>query len=285
MSTVVTVEAHVDLNDDGDYDDAYEDVSDRLIEAEWELGLNGAFDIVGRDGTMRLVLDNEDRRFSPEYASSPIYPNLTNDRPVRIRTTKDAVTRTMQVGWIAGVNPAPVRGGPMTTEITCDGWLGRAANFGPVKMPLMTDALTDAALIKLFQNAALYPPGFANVWRLGYGRLGHTTRLGSVAGYFTYEIGRATLGIVGDWGNETSLLGAVREIVGREGGGIFFTDRGGNLVFWNSAHFPLDTVSDATFNGYFQEIDYRYGDQVFNYIVLPAHTKTIRLSPQNPCFF
>ena len=280
MSTVMTIAAHIDLNDDGDYGDAYENVSDRLIEAEWELGLDNAFDIVGRDGTARLVVDNEDRRFSPEYASSPIYPNLTVDRPVRIQTTKDGTTRTMQVGWLAAVNPAPVRGGPMTTELMCDGWMGRAANVLPLTTRLMTDVTTDAALLQIIQSGALYPPGFANAWRLGYGRLGHTTRLSSVSAYFNYEAGRATLGIVGDWGNEMSLLGAIRDVVGREGGGVFFTDRGGNLVFWNSAHFPMDTVSDATFSGTMQEIDYRYGEQVFNYIVVPVHTKKIGVSPE-----
>ena len=276
----MTIAAAVDLNEDGDYSDTYEDISDRLITAEWELGARDQFAMVAGDSTLRLIVDNEDRRFSPEYASSPIYGSFTVDKPVRIQTTKDGTTRTMIVGWIKSIKPAPVRFGPMTTEIMVDGWLGRAALLRPLTMEVLTEVTTDEALAAIIRAGRLYPPGYVSGWRLGYGLLGHTTVLSSINDYFTYETGRATLHVVGDYGNDMSLLGAIRDAMGREGGGLFFCDREGNLVFWNSAHFPLDLTSDATFSGYFQDIDYAYGEDVRNYIVVPVRNRSIGTAPE-----
>ncbi len=70
-----------------------------------ERGVNRSF---GRDDNLEDVspmelsfeLRNNDRRFEPEYTSSPYYPNVVPGRPCRVRMVQDAVTYDWAFGYI-----------------------------------------------------------------------------------------------------------------------------------------------------------------------------------------
>jgi hypothetical protein len=51
-------------------------------------------------GQLELTLTNEDRRFDPQYASSPYYPNVVPMRRIRIRATYNAVTYDIFNGYV-----------------------------------------------------------------------------------------------------------------------------------------------------------------------------------------
>ncbi len=51
-------------------------------------------------GSMTLVLDNRDRRFDPNYASSPYSPNVLPMRRIRWRVTYNAVTYDVWAGFV-----------------------------------------------------------------------------------------------------------------------------------------------------------------------------------------
>jgi hypothetical protein len=82
------------------------DISAYLLDADWENG--------GRDyeldqavaGTYRAKLRNDDRRFEPEYASSPYFPNVLPLKRLRQRLGENAVTNpsleTDTTGWSVG---------------------------------------------------------------------------------------------------------------------------------------------------------------------------------------
>lgn len=51
-------------------------------------------------GTASVILDNKDRRFDPEYASSPYVGNLLPMRPIRIKAAFNATTYTLFRGYV-----------------------------------------------------------------------------------------------------------------------------------------------------------------------------------------
>ena len=55
-------------------------------------------DIVPMEHTFTLL--NRDRRFEPEYATSPYYPNVVPGRPCRVTMTQDATTYDWAFGFI-----------------------------------------------------------------------------------------------------------------------------------------------------------------------------------------
>jgi hypothetical protein len=95
---------YVDWNNDGDFSDTNENISGYVLAGD---DLNVKY---GRDGerslsavsagSVELVLDNRDGRFSPDNASSPLYGMLVPGRPVKIETVHLGVTRTMFLGYI-----------------------------------------------------------------------------------------------------------------------------------------------------------------------------------------
>jgi hypothetical protein len=62
----------IDWDRDGDYTDTYDDVTDRVMSADWFLGMRQPYQETEDGSQLTLVLNNTDRRFSPEYSSSPL---------------------------------------------------------------------------------------------------------------------------------------------------------------------------------------------------------------------
>lgn len=83
----------------GDAAYVWTDVSDWLRSFEIRRGRNDELGTID-SGTARLRLDNSDRRFEPEYAGSPYYPNVDAIRPVRISATWAGVTYRLFTGFV-----------------------------------------------------------------------------------------------------------------------------------------------------------------------------------------
>lgn len=79
-------------------------------------------------GTARLLLKNDDGRFSPALTSSPLYPHVDNMRAVRIKAVLSAVTYHLFLGYIQSINPDPRRNVRECSVTLTDGsvWLALA---------------------------------------------------------------------------------------------------------------------------------------------------------------
>jgi hypothetical protein len=64
MPTTWTIAIDWDRNDS--FDDAYDDVTDRVISAEWFLGSRKPYQHVADNSTPALILKTHDQRFSHE---------------------------------------------------------------------------------------------------------------------------------------------------------------------------------------------------------------------------
>ena len=74
----------IDWNRDGDFTDTYDNITDRIISANWFLGMDEAYMDAADASSLMLTLNNSDRRYSPEYAASPLSGSLVPFRPVRM---------------------------------------------------------------------------------------------------------------------------------------------------------------------------------------------------------
>lgn len=96
---------YIDWNGDGDYVDASEDVTTRVLDGRVPVTMD-----YGRDqtrnlspikvGTAEFALDNADRYLSPENTSSPLYGNVQPGRRVKITVTVSSVETTLYTGYL-----------------------------------------------------------------------------------------------------------------------------------------------------------------------------------------
>jgi hypothetical protein len=63
---------YIDLDGDGDFDEAEEDITTYVISASWTIGMNEPYQTLADEARATLTLNNADRRFSPENPSSPL---------------------------------------------------------------------------------------------------------------------------------------------------------------------------------------------------------------------
>ena len=253
---------YIDTGNDGAF---ASDVSAAVISAQWSLGFAAPFDLIARDNTAELVLQNSTRDFSPEYASGAYYGNLTTGRGVKITSTYASVTRTMWLGWIASIKPTVNIKGDRTSTISCTGWFERAQRRESI-IPLQLAKRADEVIEVILDESDILPPGLTGFWILGVSTLGLSTVLGSVASYFNVlDTGDTTFAFAGDWSSGTSVHAAIRSMVEREAG-RFWQARNGVLQFASRSFFPTLTTSSATFTDDMQAMDYEYGADIANII-------------------
>src|SRR5260221_4856229 len=197
MTTTWTIA--VDWSRDGSYSDTYDDVSSYVISAEWVLGMKKPYQDCADNSVLQLVLNNADKRFSPDNGSGPLAGKVLPFRPVRIQSNDGTTIRTHWVGWIDSVNPSPGRYGERQVHILASGpmILLKATD---TKLPLQQNVTTDVVIGQLITEVVI-PPGLVQAWILaqaGYGELDQTTTLADTNGYSTLDTGNLTLPVAGD---------------------------------------------------------------------------------------
>src|SRR5436190_14172646 len=95
----------IDWDRNGNFTDVNDDLGNRIIEAQWFLGQQTAYDHVADGVILNLVLNNYDKRFSPEYSSSVLYGKVVPFRPIKIQSNDGTTTRTHWVGWMQSIQP------------------------------------------------------------------------------------------------------------------------------------------------------------------------------------
>src|SRR5258707_7199504 len=104
MTTTWTIA--IDWNRSGSYTDPNDDVTSYVISAEWVLGMQQAYQDCADNSVLKLVLNNADKRFSPENGSSPLTGKVLPFRSVRIQSNDGTTIRTHWVGWIDSIQPS-----------------------------------------------------------------------------------------------------------------------------------------------------------------------------------
>lgn len=278
----------IDWLRDGNYDNGYDNLTSQIISANWFLGYRQSYREMTDNATLVLVLDNTDRRFSPENVSSDLYGKVKPFKPVRIQSDDGTTVRTHWVGWIESIQPAVNKYGQRTVEIIATGpmQLYKAAE---VDLELQENQRTDQIIAKLIQQVVM-PPALSSAWvlgRVGNSEVGITTILADITAASELEAGILTLGIAADnWvkrGGATDIAQdsfdvyrAIGDVTAAERGRFFF-DREGRAVFWNRHHLLHEQPVKATFADTMADMAYTYTglEQLKNEVIVVCHPRQI----------
>ena len=122
MATTWTIA--IDWDRDGEFsgDDI---VTDRAVWVNWFLGFRAPYVDIAENSVLGLVLDNPDRRFSPENedTANPLAGKIQPLRPVRVTSNDGTTTRTHWSGWVESVHSAANKYGDKLVKILCTGAL------------------------------------------------------------------------------------------------------------------------------------------------------------------
>ncbi|MEO8391773.1 MAG: hypothetical protein ABI700_02165 [Chloroflexota bacterium] len=262
MTTTWTIA--VDWNKNGSYTDTNDDVTSRVISANWFLGMREAYQDVADNSVLSLMLKNDDRLYSPEYSSSPLTGLLVPFRPVRIQSNDGTTTRTHWTGWIESIQPTVNQYGQRTVQIVATGAM-QLYKAAETKIPLQVNKRTDEVIATLLAEVPGMPTS-------------------------VLDQGKQTLSVAGDnWvrqGGYTDaeedtfdVYHAISDTVAVERGHFFF-DRQGQPTFWNRHHLLVEQTVAATFNDSMIDLDYTFAgiDECKNEIAIVCQPRSIGVS-------
>ena len=291
MATTWTIA--IDWDRDGEFsgDDI---VTDRTVWVNWFLGFREPYVDISENSVLGLVLDNRDRRFSPENedAANPLAGKIQPLRPVRVTSNDGTTTRTHWSGWVESVHPAANKYGERLVKILCTGAL-QFLSSTQTKIELQENQRSDDIIDALI-NEVIFPPALSDAWVLGdpdYSKLGQSTKLANLEAYSNYEDGVLTLNMVGDnWVRQGGysdqikdtfdVYRGIRDITAAERGKFFF-DREGKAVFWNRHHILDKDTVDASFDDAMTDMKYTFAslDQTKNEIIVTCHPRSVAANP------
>lgn len=289
MTTTAQFKFYVDWDNDNDFGDAYEDVTAYVRDARWSIGMSKPNQLVGDEARLDLIMVNTDKRFSPEYASSPYYGEMLPQRRVKIEATLGTVTYPVYLGYIDQIQPEGLRG--KTTAISA----ASAKEYMQeqlIELPLQENKRTDEILQEILLKLHL-PPALNDTWLLGvpgYSELGVSTYMSDISGGIVLDAGLTTLDYAGDnwdkqeqnkdavnrdWADGFRGWDAVRDIVEAERGRFFF-DRQGRAQFWSRDRLLTSYTVGGTVDGSdIIDYQYSYGEDLYNDIRVTAYPRNI----------
>ena len=267
----------IDLNGDGDFTDANEDITSYVMPgSSWQLGFTEPYQAIARAATCTLILNNADKRFSPENSGGALYPDFDVGKKIKISANYSSTDYVLFNGRVDDIQPAPNTKGERKTTLISSGFL-QEAQGAEVFIPVMENVTGDEVIAEILSNTTLYPAGLpADVWTLGVSALGTDSKLAAISGYLSAEVGKSTFTVIGDeWTDGISVYGALRDVAGREAGRVF-VDRDGIINFWNRHYLIEKTSVDATLaETAFSNMGYVYGQRIINDVIVQARPRLI----------
>lgn len=262
MGVKATYEVCCDLNDDGDFSDASEDITAYVKHYRTQHGASTPEEMMSRSATCDLTLNNASHLFSPEHASA--LANFTQGKRLRIRENYNGTWKLHYLGYIDHIKPAPGANERRETRVTCDGYFVRLQSDRAQLTP-MTFVTTGTVISGLLKGVT-QPIASSGAGKYGKSKYGAAV-YGSPA--VTAEAGAQSFPYVGDTiGPQDTIYGFSKQMVETERG-FMFEDVDGTLKFWGRTHWSndLQNAVDATFDGTYIRIgggQYSYGEGIVN---------------------
>ncbi len=94
----------IDWDRDGKFSNTNDDVTNRVMSAEWVLGARDPYQDVADDSKLKLELNNEDRLYSPDYYDPPVLPDHVSLSPLHGKLLPQRPVRISSVTRITDVN-------------------------------------------------------------------------------------------------------------------------------------------------------------------------------------
>lgn len=148
----------IDWNNDGDYGDAYENVTANTVSVETRRGRDYASQLTGRasPGRLAAVLKNPNGLYSSYNASSPLYGLILPGRKVRLRTTSPLAV-TLWAGLLTRLIPAGTIDGITIVQLEATGTMSRLPGK-KITVAKQTNQYTGALISAVLDDVG-WPPG------------------------------------------------------------------------------------------------------------------------------
>ena len=261
----------IDRDHDGNFQEVNEDLSARVLELRWRLGMGEAYDSLADVGRAEITLLNRDGAFSPERQPLQIGARL------RIQSMDGGAPRTHFVGFLSHID---VEGGDWGERRAIihlhdvQPWL----EANSVRLAPLADVTADAAIAALLDAAIVRRAiigGFCLIDLPGYNLIDSVRVFPAQNLSRRLAPGKTRFAHVGDWWREdTSIRRAIGELAASERG-RFYIDRDGAAVFLNRHYTLVTKTLAARFTDNMTGIAYRYGAQRVNRLLLKMTPREI----------
>ncbi|GIW60706.1 MAG: hypothetical protein KatS3mg087_1772 [Patescibacteria group bacterium] len=247
---------YIDWDTNNNFTDSYDDVSDYVISADWELGIADPYSPMCDDSFCTITLRNDDGRFNPENSASPLFGKMLPRRPVRIEHDSDVLFQGYIGVPVSRMRPSGAYTGKTEVVVEGHGYKPFLNTLKPV-LQLYENVTTDVIINDVLAQVVLPVSG--------------NPSLDSMA---SLETGKYTVQAYGDFSDLTAW-DVINEMATTEQGRFFF-DRDGTVKFYNRHHFILQNSVSGTITG--QELvsyDYGYGRYLANRIRATASPRSV----------
>jgi len=272
-----TYQVHVDWERNANYTGTYDNISPYVRNIRAFTGFREPFTSVAGEQTLTIELDNSDRRFSPEYSSSPLYGYRFSGRPIRVQAINSGTT-VLWTGVTSTITPQTGRNGEKRAILQATG-MKRYLDKAEVKIPIQIGKRTDEIIQAVVESVPYAEPLVSGPWSVGvvgYSEIGNSTYIGTGVLSTSLDTGVLIPSYAGDkWKDGVTAYEAIRQVVESERGKWFF-NRSGVGVFWNRTRLLQDYTTDATYtDSQFIQTDYVYGDGVKNAVICKFYPREV----------
>lgn len=273
---------YADWDNDGDFDETFEDISADWIAMNWQLGMRQAFQHVADENTAMLTVQNADGKYNPENSSGTLYGYLKPNRLIQIQAVQGTVATVMYTGNIDFIestwSASGTVSGKSTAGIRCTG-IKQLLQDADVTLPLYQDTTADVPISHVLNQVVAPALGY-DYWILeeSGSSLGNNTYLGVASNLNSLETGETTIEYYGDTEGTKKGYDVISEMTDTEQG-YFWIDRAGKGRFINRHH-RWSTATNAgtvsTTGG-----DYKPKDADYGYGRHMATSVRVKLNPRN----
>ena len=248
----ITYSIAIDYNDDGDFTDAGDNITEDILSAEWHLGMASPYASASTIASAIIVVRNPARDYSPEVSGNLIGKSL------RIQSDDGTTVRTHFRGFIERVEPQTGKQGTQMSRIIAQ---GRELELQQqqVRLPFQTDVRADEALSDILAQINWRYAVLDGMCIIGRDSIGSSDIFPDEAFASTLDSGKSTFAFLSD--NRADGLPAdeaIRQLAEGEGGRFFF-DRRGDAHFYHRHHLIEDDAVVASFDNDMADLVYDYG--------------------------
>ena len=287
MTTSERLSFWVDWERDGTYDHSLSNITPYVLTADWTLGFQEPYQLIGGPSTLDLTLDNSNGDWNILKTGALFNGVLLRDTLIQIRFFHNAATWYLGTYKLKHISIAPGNKGERIVRLSCADW--HADLMGTVYDPPLTlNTTTGAAIQAAFDNGGVpaFPLASMNFIVDG-STLDETTILPDYSDYLNTVAGQTTLEYVGDNidknGEGTTLFSFIEEMCISEFGGRFrfqVNTTNGKPYYSYYGRTTLASLADDE-NTHtidisdFRDAEYVYGDAQCNQLSITYYPRTV----------
>jgi hypothetical protein len=263
----------------GDSSNGYDVITEDVRSANWVIGKSNWRDTIPAEGTVALIVNNFDRKYSPEYSLSALYGRMEQKRLITIDVKKPSTSAWVRkfAGWTRHYLPTYGQNFDNTATISCQQGVFRLREIRYRKKVEGTATADEIIQSVLFDGYV-----FANTplqCLLDNARLNANSYLIDPDAVMTLDTGISEIDLNGEaWGDKDTAANVIEQLM-RVERGWFFIQGDGRVRFYNRYHFtdpavapsPVAfTIDTVAVNG-----EYRHSEAFYNIIQMTHYPFTL----------